>query len=527
MYQTLLTRRYLFSKVMPLLAAAAVMLCTAMVLVTWSIMGGFLSMLIGTGRTLAGDVAISWPNTGFAHYADLVDRLRTDPMIAGAAPVIETFGLVGLPDGRNETVIIRGVDGPSYASVTEYANILWWKPLDKPLPKDTLREDVRLTPLTRTSWRQIYENGLTLTRPDPVTGAPRPAVVAGIEATGFNERLIEGFYAPRAVNKRTSTGRFELIDTFMPTTGEVTINVLPLDTRGRVIETASRVFPVANEFQSGLFEIDEKVILVQLDALQDMLKMGAARRLVDDPDPSAAPTLQPAAEPDDDAFTSEPARRLVDDPARVTHVLVRGAGPMPSTPDAERLKARVRAIYEGFANDHPGAVPDVFSIRIQTWEDQNRTMIQAVRKETAVVLFVFSFISLTAVFLTLAIFWSMISEKTRDIGVLRALGAGRAGVAGLWIGYGLVIGVVGSLLGLALAYAIVLNINPIHDWLGRQLGIVIWDPRIYYFVKIPSRVEPDKALIVLVGGILSCAVGAAWPAIRAATMHPVRALRFE
>jgi lipoprotein-releasing system permease protein len=255
--------------------------------------------------------------------------------------------------------------------------------------------------------------------------------------------------------------------------------------------------------------------------------MGAARRLVDDPDASAQPPGQPAAEPDDDAFSSEPARRLVDDPARVTHVLVRGAGPMPSTADAERLKARVRAIYEAFSDDHAGQVPDVFSIRIQTWEDQNRTMIQAVRKETAVVLFIFSFISLTAVFLTLAIFWSMISEKTRDIGVLRALGAGRAGVAALWIGYGLLIGVVGSLLGLGLAYAIVLNINPIHDWLGQALGIVVWDPRIYYFVKIPSRVEPDKALIVLVGGILSCAVGAAWPAIRAATMHPVRALRFE
>ena len=53
----------------------------------------------------------------------------------------------------------------------------------------------------------------------------------------------------------------------------------------------------------------------------------------------------------------------------------------------------------------------------------------------------FGIISLTAVFLVLAIFWAMVSEKTKDIGVLRAIGASRPGVAGLWLSYGLAIGV--------------------------------------------------------------------------------------
>ena len=56
MYQFLLTHRYLTSKVMPLLAALAVALCTAMVIIVWSVMGGFLVMLINSGRTLVGDV---------------------------------------------------------------------------------------------------------------------------------------------------------------------------------------------------------------------------------------------------------------------------------------------------------------------------------------------------------------------------------------------------------------------------------------------------------------------------------------
>src|ERR1700759_2524855 len=104
MYQALLTRRYLFSKVMPLLASAAVLLCTAMVLITWSVMGGFLNMLINTGRTMTGDVTIQWPQTGFGYYEDLIQRLQKDPQIEAAAPLIETFAIIHLPDGRNEPV---------------------------------------------------------------------------------------------------------------------------------------------------------------------------------------------------------------------------------------------------------------------------------------------------------------------------------------------------------------------------------------------------------------------------------------
>ena len=154
-------------------------------------------------------------------------------------------------------------------------------------------------------------------------------------------------------------------------------------------------------------------------------------------------------------------------------------------------------------------------------------MINAVKKETALLLVLFMIISLVAVFLILAIFWSMVAEKTKDIGILRAVGASSFGVAGLWVAYGLAIGLVGSTLGLGLSWMIVHNINPIHEWLGRQLGIIIWDPQIYYFVNIPNEVEFDKALIVFVGGVISSTLGAFVPAVRAALMHPVRALRFE
>ncbi len=71
------------------------------------------------------------------------------------------------------------------------------------------------------------------------------------------------------------------------------------------------------------------------------------------------------------------------------------------------------------------------------------------------------------------------------------------------------------------------NINPIHDWMGKHLGLVIWDPRIYYFFEIPNQVEPQRAILVMVAGTCFAVLGALIPAVRAAFMDPVKSLRFE
>lgn len=525
-YQALLTRKYLTSKVMPLLAAVAVLLCTTMVLVTWSVMGGFLKTLIASGRVFVGDVTISWPNTGFAYADDLVKRLEADPEVAAATPAIESYGLMGLPDGRTETVRILGVDGPGYHRVTGYYDLLWWRPIEEPLERDQAREDPRLWPDDRALLERIFEQGKTLSRVDDTTGLARAGAVLGIEASGFSRRRTEGFYVPLVRDRRTADGMYEEVRTFLPANGWITLSILPLDTKGRAIEMASARLPIANEFKSGLYEFDRRYVMVRLDELQRLLKMNEAGRLSEPDDPFPV-IVDP--ETGEERFADADASAVTVDPARVTHVLVRGKDRPGEDPRAaaDRLKDRCAEVYARFAAEYDGLVPPASSIQILTWADLNATMIQAVEKETALVLFLFSFISLTAVFLVLAIFWSMVSERTKDVGVLRSLGASRLGVAWLWLRYGVAIGVVGSSLGGVAAYLIVSNINPIHEWMGRALGIQIWDPAVYYFTRIPSELEWSKAAIVLSVGVLSSVLGALIPALRAARMDPVRALRFE
>lgn len=512
MYHSLLTRRYLLSKIMPLLAAAAVALCTAMVLVTWSVMGGFLVMLIGSGRTLTGDVVLGWPGTGFAHYEELCDRIEADPEVKAAAPMIETFGMLQVPGGKAQGVLIRGVDR-RYADVSDYDAILWWRPLEKALRKDKARRDPRLS--GSEMWPRLLENGRNLTRPNAKTGEIEPAVVPGIQVTGLTYREPEGYFIPDQVMSTTASGEREWTDVFLPRDGRVTLTVFPLDSQGRPYEPVSWQYPVANEFHSGLFDADERIVFANFEAVQKLLRMQAkaARPAPTQPTPGgesfATPTLEAKAEP-----------------ARATHVVVRGKGNLDSA-GATQLKLRIARIYDDFAKAHPGEVPNAMRIDLLTWEDLNRSFIDAVKNEISLLLFLFSLISLTAVVLVLAIFWSMVREKEQDIGVLRAIGASASGVAWLWVRYGLAIGLVGGLLGLGLSYALVNNINDIHDWLGRALGIVIWNPRTYYFSKIPDHVDPLHAAIVFTGGIVSCGVGALVPAVRAARMSPVKALRNE
>lgn len=502
---------------MPLLAALAVALCSALILITWSVMGGFLTMLLNSGRSMVGDVSITWPNSGFAHYEELRTRLEKETdVVAATTPMVETFGLVSLPDDRVEAVQIKGIDPVSYAKVVDYEAAVWWKPVKERLKKDEKGEDPRLDPMYKDVLTRVYGDALSMTERNRESGQVEQAAVPGIELLGLSRRDGEGkgFYAMSGLYRLTPTGR-DVVQDFAPNT-RLTLRMVPLDSKGRSIELVSWNLPVANESRTGVYDVDKRTVLVSLAGLQERMKMNESR---------VAPAKVDPYLPPPDLST------LPIDPARVNTVLVR-AKPGVS---ADALRARVLEVYKAFAEDFVGKVPPFRAMSnegggaqlIQTWEMKNAMFVGAVKKETAVVLTLLSLIWFICAVLIMTVFWAMISEKTKDIGILRAVGASGWGVAGLWLLYGLVIGVVGVLLGSTLAYLIVTNINPIHEWMGKAFGISVWDPRVYYFSEIPNKVVPARAAIVAASGVFFSVLGAGIPAARAALMHPVKALRFE
>src|SRR5205814_1740742 len=127
----------------------------------------------------------------------------------------------------------------------------------------------------------------------------------------------------------------------------------------------------------------------------------------------------------------------------------------------------------------------------------------------------------------LAIFSMIVVEKTKDIGILKALGASNGGVMKIFLGYGLLLGLVGALLGSGLGLAITLYINEIEHVLARLTGQEIFPRDVYYFKEIPTHVNVWSVVLVNLGAVAIAVVFSILPALRAALLHPVRALRYE
>jgi lipoprotein-releasing system permease protein len=165
--------------------------------------------------------------------------------------------------------------------------------------------------------------------------------------------------------------------------------------------------------------------------------------------------------------------------------------------------------------------------KISTWRDKEGALLAAVQMETIVLNILLFMIIAVAGFGILAIFFMVVFEKTRDIGILKSLGASGWGILGIFLSYGFMLGSVGAGVGLGLGLLLVHYINEVADLVSKILGVPIFDPSIYYFQKIPAIVEFWTVAIILISSLTIAVLASILPALRAALLHPVQALRYE
>ncbi|HEY2911428.1 MAG TPA: FtsX-like permease family protein [Gemmataceae bacterium] len=166
-------------------------------------------------------------------------------------------------------------------------------------------------------------------------------------------------------------------------------------------------------------------------------------------------------------------------------------------------------------------------ISVNTWEERQGPLLAAIDVERSILNILLFMIVGVAGFSILAIFTMIVSEKYRDIGILKSLGASSSGVLAIFLGYGLLLGTVGCTLGTVLGLAFTYNINAIEQWLTNVTGTAVFPRDVYYFKEIPTNVELMSVLIVNAGALAIAVVFSLLPAFRASRLHPVRALRFE
>ncbi|MFM8579285.1 MAG: ABC transporter permease, partial [Planctomycetaceae bacterium] len=183
--------------------------------------------------------------------------------------------------------------------------------------------------------------------------------------------------------------------------------------------------------------------------------------------------------------------------------------------DLDAVRDRLRKVFP----------PELYSI--STWRDKQGPLLSAVDMEMAVLNILLFLIIAVAGFGILAIFFMIVVEKTRDIGILKSIGAGGAGVAGIFLGYGLVLGLGGAGAGLAVGLGISWNIDRFRAGVEWLTGERVFDPSIYYFFRIPTIVDAVTVGWIIAGAVAIAVVASVLPAIRASRLHPVEALRHE
>ena len=130
-----------------------------------------------------------------------------------------------------------------------------------------------------------------------------------------------------------------------------------------------------------------------------------------------------------------------------------------------------------------------FPYRIQTWRDMQGPLLAAVQMETTLLNILLFLIIAVAGFGILATFFMIVVEKTRDIGILKALGAPSRGVMSIFLNYGFSLGLVGSGAGMIGGLLFVIYINDIAKLIELVTGHEVFDPTVYYFERIPTDVR--------------------------------------
>lgn len=476
MYKLLLTFRYLRRKLIPIFALLAVTLCTAMVIIVISVMGGFLDMVKNAGRNLMGDVSMYAGLGGFPRYEEMIEALEKEAEVESTTPIIVAYGLVKIGT-TIKGVQVYGIDGEGADNVTRYRDTLQWDAAMVNKNPSVARFYGDADPLELGVGLHVPGEG------DRPLKERTPALAMGIEVSPYNTRTSDGSYA------------FPI-----PMPGEkVTLTVLPVTSGGGMTQPSTDQFTVVNEFMSGVYDVDSQRVYIPFGIAQQMMLMDESDRV--------------------DRTTFEVIGK---NPARATELHIRAAEGV----SAEQLQATVQRVYAELGRKHQDLPPMPY-MQIATWQQRQAGFLRAVENEKGLMTVLFGIISIVAVVMIGVVFYMIVLEKTRDIGILRAIGASRMGVASIFLMFGGVIGTIGAAGGTLIAWLIVTNINEIHAWLGDTFGVVIWDRSVYFFDRIPSQVNWNEITVIVIVAITASVFGALVPAIKAARVDPIESLRYE
>jgi lipoprotein-releasing system permease protein len=166
-------------------------------------------------------------------------------------------------------------------------------------------------------------------------------------------------------------------------------------------------------------------------------------------------------------------------------------------------------------------------LQVRDWTQENEAYFRAIRIEKTTTGMILMLIVAVAVFNIVATLVMVVNDKRTDIAILRTLGLSPRGVLAVFMTQGVLIGWIGTALGIGLGLALALNVDVIVPFLESHLGFHIMDPDVYYLSVIPSELHPPDVVRIAVAALLLTFAATIYPARQAARTQPAEALRYE